>query len=141
MQNNQPIPDWLFEHVQTARDLFGVGDVGWSIHVKMSDRPGGSASNDGWTHVNWKYLNADIEFSSTLEDGNAARVTATHEVGHIAMYEIDAVMNAILGQVDEDRREYLREEFIQAEERFLQRLARSFVYNWKQVEEDKDEQA
>jgi hypothetical protein len=127
--NNQPIPDFLFGYVQQARDLLGVGGAEWHITAKMSDKPGGKESTDGTCSYDYRYLNASLEFNTRLEDGSAAREIALHEVGHIALSEIEEAFLGALKQVPEDRQDFFRELFDDAEERFLQRLSRSLVYH------------
>lgn len=127
MKNNQPIPDWLFEYVQAARDIYGITGPDWAIRSKVSDRPNGKDVS-GSTITDARYMNANIVFSTDLEEGDRAREVVIHEIGHVAMFEIDGAFESLLAQVDEARREFLREVFEDAEERFLQRLSRSFVY-------------
>lgn len=137
--NNQPIPDWLFTYIQNARDLFGIGGVEWSIHAKLSDKPGGSAGNAGWTHTNFKYLNADLEFLNTLEPSKQTFATAVHEIGHVALFEIDSAMDAILMQIPEERREFMEEQYIAAQERYLQRLSRAFAHYFMDLLEGRND--
>ena len=127
---NQPIPDWLFAHIQQARDLFGVGGAEWHITAKMSDKPGGSSTSDGTCQFNFRYLNATLEFNTSLENNSNGHETAIHEVGHVALAEIEEVVEGIVMQIPEERRDFFREQFGDAIERYLQRISRSFVYHF-----------
>lgn len=123
-------PQWLFELVQKARTVWGVNGADWHICTAVTDKPGGSADNDGSAKVDYKYLNANLEFNDRLlpDDSRSAEI-ALHEVGHVAMGELDSVVEEILnGIVDEGQTEVYRRLYRDAAERFLQRASRAMAY-------------
>jgi hypothetical protein len=126
-KNNQPIPNWLFEYIQDARLLFGINGPDWHFHSKMSDRPGGK-DIVGTTDTNATYLTAYQEYSTSLSEGPRAKETAIHEVGHVAMVEMDVAVQVMAEHLPEELRKLLQEQYDTATERFLQRLSRSVVY-------------
>lgn len=121
-------PEWIVDAVQQARRFFCIGGAEWHINIHMTDKPGYSKTNNGSADTNSRYLNSTIEFNHDLEPDSRGRACVLHEIGHVAMYEIDDVIQRIIEQVPEDRQEFLRNLLDEVEERFLQRLSRGLVY-------------
>jgi hypothetical protein len=126
-KNNQPIPNWLFAYIQDARLIFGINGPDWHFHSKMSDRPGGK-DIVGTTDTNATYLTAYQEYATSLVEGPRAQETAIHEVGHVAMVEMDVAVQMMAEHLPEEVRKVLQEQYDSATERFLQRLSRSIVH-------------
>lgn len=118
------ISDQQFAWIQEARQLFGLGGAEWSITGKQTDAPGGRIGPSGNTDTNARYMNATIE----LVEG-ADREVCYHEVMHVAMYEIDILIEQIMAQLPEDRRDFFMEVFTDAEERFINRIVRNLLAN------------
>jgi hypothetical protein len=128
-KNNQPVPSWLFAYIQDARLIFGINGPDWHFHSKMSDRPSGK-DIVGATDTNATYLTTYQEYNSSLEEGPRAQETAIHEVGHVAMVEMDVAVQMMAEHLPDDLRKVLQEQYDNATERFLQRLSRSVVHHY-----------
>jgi len=124
----RPIPTWIIERVQEARDLFGVGGPEWSITLKLTDRPGGHEA-DGYTTTDPVYLNATIELWTGLQDDQNGREAVYHEVLHVAHSEIWRIITD-KGETDDYRA---------AVERFVTRVTRSLISQIKDLPNDESD--
>lgn len=123
-------PEFIKEWIARSRTLFGISGVEYCFHIKMTDKPNGSPSSAGACTSNARYLIVDLEFQPDLEENQHGAAIVTHEVGHAAMMEIDDMVEMILQNVPHKDENFFRELYRDATERFLQRLSRSFVYNF-----------
>lgn len=123
-----PVPDWVIDETQEARRKFGIDD-GWHIYLEWAQTPGGNRESNGECTTNSVYLDATIQLRNKLEPGQLASRVILHEVGHVALAEIDRLIEGyVLPAIfDEAQRETLRAMYIDAVERFLQRLVRGLV--------------
>ncbi len=123
------VPDWITQCIDEARGVFGVG-AEWYVEVKMMDNPGGDGDNDGACRADAVYLNATLEFARDLEEGERGRRVIFHEVGHIALAQLNLAVGYILsGIFDESQREIFRKIYDDAEEQVLQRFTRAMSAN------------
>jgi hypothetical protein len=120
------IQKWIVDALRRSKQIWGIGNE-WSIVVELMDNPGGSSSNMGAAHYSYRYLNATIDLRRTIKQSPLTRRLILHEVGHLAMAEIDEAVEKILVQVDSDRRGFFRELYEDAQEKFLQRTSRCFL--------------
>lgn len=128
MRKKSDAPAWVVDEAQSARRKFGIDD-GWQIYLEWVQTPGGNRESNGECATNSVYLDATIELRNKLEPGALAQRVILHEVGHVAFAEIDRLVEGYIlpGVFDESQRETFRAMYIDAVERFLQRLVRGLV--------------
>lgn len=115
----------MFDRIQEARELFGVGGVEWHVLVKLSDKPLGNDQNSGACRVDAVYLNATVEFHPDLADDETGRQVIYHEVLHVAHEEVDRAAGAMMDKLPRKERKILRKAYYELVERFVQRTSRS----------------
>lgn len=132
------VPDYIFNMCQIARDVFALGGADWHINVKMSDKPGGENSNNGFTDVDVTYKNASIEFFDGLDHSDATLEIVLHEMAHVAHSEIDKAFYIARDSAPESERQGLDDLYRLAVERFCQTISRTLVYNYIHAEDIKE---
>jgi len=118
------VPPYLKKHIQDARRLFGVGGPEWHVCIELDDKKL-DADIAGMTVANGVYMNATITFPTDIQDDEAARVNAFHEVLHVAMEPVDLVVRRMLDELPESIGDLYRAFYADAVENFVQRMARS----------------
>lgn len=118
-------PDWIFEYIKEGRRLFGVNDDAWHVFVKMTDRPLGSADNYGGCIPDSVYMNADLEFNETLVEGWHSKRVVFHEILHIAHSIVDHVVEDMIEELPDGKREIYRKLHVENLERFIQMVSRN----------------
>jgi hypothetical protein len=134
-------PEWIIRHVQDARDLFGIGGPEWHIYVELNDRPNGSDSYNGFASVDYRYLNANIEFNRGLEDDEVGQQVIYHEVLHISHQVVDDVALDAINRLPEAEQEIYRQLYKDAVEQFIQRVSRSIVYRLRPANAEGEDDA
>lgn len=119
------LPEWMKEHIQDARGLFGVGGAEWHITARLSDKPAGSKGFDGSCWADATYLNAEIELNEDLPDDENGKEKIYHEVLHVAHQEIDQMAFDAMSHLPKRERKIYRNLYEAAVERFNQRISRS----------------
>lgn len=119
-------PQWMTDAAQDARTLLGIDD-GWRIVLQLSDAPGGDASNNASAACDPVYLNATIEVSPDLLEGDDGRRVILHEMLHVALSPLYRVL--YLGTRHQARavRRALRDQYNDAEEQIIQRMSRAML--------------
>lgn len=118
------LPDWAIEEIKRARLAYSLG-AEWFIQGKLVDNPGGEADFNGACKPDAIYLGAEIELARDLVNDELGRRVIWHEVGHVAMAQIDLVVKYILSNIyDDSQRAIFQQMYSDAEEQFLQRLTR-----------------
>lgn len=130
MKKLRPVPEWMEQEIQKARLTFGIDDF-WLIFAGITQNPDGTRTANGAAIVDPIYLQATIELNSNLKTGSIATRTILHEVGHVAMFEIDHLVEQYIlrAVLDDTQAEVLRQMYKNAVERFLQRLTRGIERN------------
>ncbi len=102
MSNNTTEPDTTFpksiyDLITRGRNVLGISDQ-WHIYLKMSEKPGGSDDFAACTNADPTYLNATIEFAPFVETETPKMKYqyVLHELFHVSLSEIDAVVQEIL---------------------------------------------
>jgi hypothetical protein len=126
--SKKPVPDWAKEAAQEAVNTFGLGSD-WHIFLEWVQNPDGLRTIAGSCKSDSVYLNATIELRNNLEPGPKAKRVILHEVGHVALGEIDRIVGGYILEaiLSDDQRETLKSLYVDAQERFLQRLVRGLV--------------
>lgn len=122
------VPEWVIHAIQAARLFYGL-DVAWLIEVGMVDRPNDSDTTNGCCEADSTYLNARVDLKTGLDAGGEGRRVILHELGHVALAEVEEVILSIATTYIKDQA--TRTAFLLAHdralERFLQRLVRAQI--------------
>lgn len=120
------LPDWLNTELDDARRLFLINDA-WRIGVTIEE----SDEFDGECEPDAEYLNATIKFNAELgeKDECYRRRIVRHEVLHIALAEVDQVVEDMLCSLAQGEQMALRKAYRRSVERFIQRLTRGLMYH------------
>jgi hypothetical protein len=120
------LPVFIVDAVAMGKKLWGIGPE-WNVQIELRDNPGGSERNDGSTSYSYRYLNATIDLKRDHKDNPLFRKLIVHEVGHLAMAEIDEAVEKIIAHLPADDHKFMRELYEDAQEKFLQRASRCMV--------------
>lgn len=129
------IPDWMEKYIQEARGLYGVGGPDWHFSAEIMDELEGHPTAAATTKTNYAYKNVEINFLSGYEEGEKAREDCHHEVLHVAHVELDQIVDSITAQLPKGKRKYFRQIYDDANERFVQTLARCICHHVVSKEE------
>lgn len=121
--NNTHLPNWLIEHLQATRQLFGVGDE-WHIFPVLVQQPGDKEFG-AVTDYDTAYLNAVIKFDDDIRNNDQGQQVVLHEVLHIALYELAQTFEYALKLLPTNGRDLFSAMWQDAEERTIQRITRA----------------
>lgn len=134
MSDTAETPQWMTDAAQDARALLGIDD-GWRIVLELSDAPGGDASNNASAACDPVYLNATIEVSPDLLEGDDGRRVILHEMLHVALSPLYRVLYLGTRHQAKAAKRALRDQYNDAEEQIIQRMSRAMLRQIKPVEE------
>ncbi len=123
------IPDWMEKYIQEARGLYGVGGPDWHFSAEIKDKLKGHPTAAAFTETNFVYKNVNMYFLSDCEDDNKSRENCHHEVLHVAHVELDQIVDSIIAQLPKGKKKYFRQIYDDADERFVQTLARCICHH------------
>lgn len=132
--------DWIYPAIEMARKFYGI-DPAWFIETVIAENPGGREDTVGGCEADSTYLNARLEFKDGLGADNFGQRAVLHEVGHIALAEVDDAIQSLVTAYIPDEKERIAWLIVldRAIERFLQRLVRAQIPLARQGEMTQDE--
>lgn len=129
-EDSDTIPESIRDLVNSGRVFLGV-DPAWHIYLKMNEKPLGSDQNAGCAHCRPTYMNAHLEFAPCVEEETKKirNEYVWHELMHVSMSEVDAVVDEIVAYLPKKKRKILKSKYDEAGERFIQRTIRGILDN------------
>ncbi len=117
----------MIAHAQKCREAFGTGGLFTEHVLKVSDAPGGSRQNLGYTVSNYRYDSATVTLRSDLQPDALGYETVTHEEIHVALAPIAEAVQMIIDMLPKKQRKHALELFQSGNERAITPLARALT--------------
>ena len=120
-----PVPVWIDAAVGCWVDRLGVGEYAVRMHMSADLEDSDDMRVLGSAIVQARYLRAAVTFSTRLEDNAEGQHVVAHEVGHILLGEIDAIVQHLINQIPARTQGLAFEMWDDVSERTIERLTRA----------------